>query len=112
MYFTQLSCHTIRIVCCKFSLCDVKCTSFAEWLHHPHPPPIHPIPRHMHRSAPEARQVLSECKSEIMSDERFWGRVVSVVNLMKPFMKLLRKLDGDAPMIGKVYNECFKVRYP
>lgn len=44
-----------------------------------------------------------------MDDAGFWAGVEDLLKFMKPFMMLMRKVDGDTPMIGKLYNECFQV---
>lgn len=61
------------------------------------------------RSGSDVRQTLSAVKTILMDDAGFWGQVDDLIRLMLPIMLLIRKVDGDSPVIGKVYNECFKV---
>jgi len=61
------------------------------------------------RSNLEVRATLTTCKMTVMEDHGFWADVHDLLTVMEPAYTILRKVDGDAPMMGKIYYDCFKV---
>ena len=52
--------------------------------------------------------VGNQVKAIVLSDE-FWKGVVDVLRIAMPLIKLLRMLDGNKPVLGKIYDRMFNI---
>lgn len=43
----------------------------------------------------------------ILLDENFWRSIVAILRVSLPLVKILRMLDGNKPVLGKVYDRMF-----
>jgi hypothetical protein len=48
-------------------------------------------------------------KKLVLDDDGFWARVKIHVDVTKPIVKMLRRFDTSAPVIGKVYSSWFEL---
>ena len=48
-------------------------------------------------------------KSIVLDDTGFWNPMTSILYVALPLIKLLRAMDGNKPMIGKVYDRMFTI---
>ena len=48
-------------------------------------------------------------KAIILDDANFWEPMVDVLRVAMPIIKLLRLMDSNKPVIGKVYDRMFQV---
>lgn len=45
----------------------------------------------------------------VLDKAGYWRRVVDALRIMTPLVVLLRMMDGDRPIMGKIYDKMFMV---
>jgi hypothetical protein len=64
---------------------------------------------YVNRSSEDIKSQMHMVKNAIMDQLCFWGRSEELVELMSPFYELLRLVDGQKPVVGKLYYKAFEV---
>lgn len=52
---------------------------------------------------------FAAAKSILLDDDGFWCHLVMILRASLPIVKLLRMLDGNKPVLGKVYDRMFLI---
>ena len=54
------------------------------------------------------RDIGSTVRAILLDEEAFWKPLPVILHVAMPLIKLLRGLDGNQPMMGKVYMRMFQ----
>ena len=55
------------------------------------------------------KDIGSTVRAILLDEEAFWKPLTVILHVAMPLIKLLRGLDGNQPMMGKVYNRMFQI---
>jgi hypothetical protein len=55
------------------------------------------------------RDIGSTVRAILLDEEAFWKPLIVILHVAMPLIKLLRGLDGNQPMMGKVYMRMFQI---
>ncbi len=64
---------------------------------------------YVNRADENTRGQMNMVKAMLMDQLCFWQKIEELVELMSPFYELLRLVDGQKPVVGKLYYKAFEV---
>ncbi len=60
--------------------------------------------------SPEFKTKCEFVRSCIMDERGFWAAINELVEVMDPIVSFLKLVDGQKPVMGKIYYKAWKVR--
>ena len=51
----------------------------------------------------------TKVKAIVLDEDGFWRQMTEILYVAMPLIKMLRMLDGNKPVIGKIYYEMFRI---